>query len=222
MATFAELQQLKSHLIHKVLDASLFVAPRSAPLIEAITDDSPGGLLSLPTGYEDIGRLDKDAGISFPREVNTEDVMSIGAGQPVRRDVISDITTVSVTAQETKRAVLESYYGIDLSGIEADATTGEVSFARPDRPATRYVRVLALGKDGEGADAVYIARFLPRMSMTSPGEQMFKDTDALVYPLEFTSFVDDVAGFSERVFFGGPGWLAALEDYGFPQAPATP
>lgn len=219
MATFAEIQDLKADLIRKVLEASLFVAPTSAPVINAITDAS--GLLILPAGYEDVGRVDKDAGIGFPMDVTTEDVTSLGAAQPTRRDISSAVGTLTVTPQETKRKTLELYNSMDLSAVEADSTTGEVSFDLPDRPTIRYMRGLALGKDGEGSEAIYVARHLPRMAMTEPGEQSWNDTAALTYPLTFTGFPDDAAGFAQRWFFGGPGWAALAGRHGFPTAAAV-
>ena len=40
--------------------------------------------------------------------------------------------------------------------------------------------------------------------------------EAWVRQMTFTSFKDDVAGFSVRHYFGGPGWAAMLEAMGFP------
>lgn len=220
MPNYADLQDRKSQLIRKALEGSIFRAPASSPVITAITDAT--GLLELPTGYEDVGWITKGDGVTWTREFETSNVTSWGAAEPTRRDVTTDQSGLQFTMQETKKSVLELYHSVDLSAVEASADSGEVMFDKPDRPITRYDRFLAMFRDGDGADTIYIARWLPRGAVTEVGEQQWveESEDGVTYPVTLSAYRDDTVGTSMRYFFGGPGWLALLDDMGFTQASA--
>src|SRR5690606_196954 len=104
---------------------------------------------------------------------------------------------------ESKRLAFELHEGIDLSAVTQDAN-GNVSWDQPDRPASAYYRVLALFKDGEGADAIYFAKWLPRAMVTDQGEQSWNEESELQYPLTLTAFVDDAVGTAVRSMWAGP------------------
>lgn len=206
MPTFASLQKRQSELIRKALDGSIFVAPYTAPPVSAITDAS--GMLALPTGYNDVGWIDKGDGATWTADTDAAETTSWGSATPNRRDLNTKTTGLQFTMQETKRATLELYHGMDLSGVTPSTTTGEVTFDEPSSPAPRYLRVLAIAKDGAGADAIYIARWLPRASVTDVAEVTFKDDEEIRYGVTLTAYNDATAGTAVRYFFGGPGWMA--------------
>jgi hypothetical protein len=214
MPSFSDLQSLVDANIRKGLQGSVFVAPMSVTAeIVALKDAT--GLLSVPSGYVDVGRLTKDQGATWTREVETSDVTSLGAGQPTRRDITSDVTGLQFTMQESKRAVFELHEGIDLSAVTYDAN-GNVSWDKPDRPASIYYRVFALFKDGEGTDAVYFAKWLPRVQVTDRGEQAWNEENELQYPVTLTAFVDSEFGTSARTLWAGS--TARLDAMGFSAA----
>lgn len=178
-------------------------------------------LLALPTGYDDLGLLTND-GTQFSRDVSASEVTSFGRTSPTRTDIVSDTTTMSVTAQETKLITIGLATGADLSGVEAAFQTGEVSIAKPARPKSRHYRVLSLAVDDGDAGEIYVARFLPRAKVTNYSEQALLGSgdDPITWGVTFTGEVDSDLGYSERWIFGGPGWLALLADMGFTQAVA--
>ena len=219
MPAWDELKRHQTHLIRKALEGSTFIAPTSAQLITALTDES-SELLALPDGYVDVG-LVSDDGPQFGAEVESSDITSWGHVQPTRRDIISDVTTLSIVPQETNRWTVALYAGVDPDALTPDATSGELVIEKPTRPAPRYYRVLTIGVDESDAGEIYIARYLPRASVTDKDDQAFQSSsdEALSWPVTLTGYLDSVAGYSEAFFFGGPGWKALLSDMGFGVTP---
>lgn len=222
MANYEDLKNKQTELIRKALDGSVFLSDdlASATAIATLTTDSataPGTpeLATLPVGYDDLGWLTNE-GAQFSRDVATSEVTSFGSVSPTRTDVTSDSTTMSVTAQETKLLTIGLFTGADLSALTTDATTGELSIAKPSRPKSRHYRVLSLAVDQGDGGEIYIARFLPRAKVTGYSEQAFGGgDDPITWGVTFTGEEDSDLGFSERWFFGGPGWKALLTDMGF-------
>lgn len=215
MASFAELQKQADDLIRKGLEGSVFVAPYSEDTeIDALMD-AQGGLVALPPGYEDVGLITKDQGVAWSREVDTSDVESLGRSEPTRRDIISDVTGLEFTMQEMKALTLELYEGLSLADVVAEAAGdhSNIVFDKPDRPASIYYRLLALFKDGEGADAFYFAKWLPRVQVTDRSEQSWNENDEIQYGVTVTAFNDPEFGTSVRTLLGVP--TAAVAKMGF-------
>lgn len=211
-------ESLKSHqdaLIRKALEGSVFIAPITAPTVSALTDVD-GSLLALPAGYVDGGHMTDD-GAQFSSDVSTSDITSWGSVQPSRRDITSDVTTLQVSWQETKKATIAAYTGVDMSTLTPDPTSGELIVDKPDRPADLKYRILTIGVDLTDAGDIYIARYFPRSSVTDKDDQNFQSSDdsALPWPVTLTAYKDDSLGTAERFFFGGPGWEALLAAMGF-------
>lgn len=221
MADYEALKNKQTELVRKSLDGSAFVAPVTADAITTLTSYTAGppvviDLTPLPTDYDDLGWLTSD-GMQFSRDVAASEVTSFGSVSPTRTDITSDTTTLTVTAQETKLLTIGMATGADLSNVVPTLNTGEVSIAKPVRPKSKHYRVLALAVDLGDAGEIYIARFLPRAKVTSYAEQSFANGDeAITWGVTFTGEEDSTLGYSERWIFGGPGWLALLDEMGFP------
>ncbi|MDG9703813.1 phage tail protein [Streptomyces sp. DH37] len=210
-------ETLKNHqntLIRKSLEGSTFIAPITSDAITSLTG-ADSSLNALPAGYNDLGWMSDD-GAQFSSDVETSDVTSWGAVEPTRRDIVSDVTTLQVSLQETNKHTIGLYTGADMTAVVPDATSGEVVVEKPDRPPLRYWRVLTIGVDLADAGEIYIARFLPRASLTDKDDQAFNNgDDPLGWPVTLTGYMDDTLGYSERFYFGGPGWEALLSAMGF-------
>lgn len=214
MPAWEELKNQQNHLIRKALEGEVFAAPITADPITALTDET-SELLALPTGYVGMGYMSDD-GAQFASEVESSDVTSWGAVEPTRRDITSDVTTLTGFFQETHRMSIALYTGVDAASLTPDAQSGELMVAKPDRPANRHYRILTIGVDLADAGEIYIARFLPRASVTDKDDQAFQSgDDPLGWPTTLTAYKDASLGFSEAFFFGGPGWKALLSDMGF-------
>lgn len=218
MAVLADLKQAQADLIRKALDCAIIVAPTSAAVPTAFTTGATGVLSALPTGYKGLGYVTKDDGLTWSRDVAAEEVTSYGSVTPTRRDMVSDSTTVSFTCQETKLAVMQEFYGVDLSAVTPTASTGELGFSQPLSPSSGYTRLIAIAQDGVGTDTVYVIKILPRAQLSEVGEQTWNDSGAIGYPLTYTATPDNTLGYAVRHVFAGPGWKSRLVAAGFPAA----
>jgi hypothetical protein len=213
MPSFAELQNHFDDLIRKGLEGSVF-AKRYAeadPEIAKLKDAT--GLLAIPPGYVDVGNLTKDQGVNWTRDIESSDTNSLGKSEPTRRDITSDVTGLQFTMQESKRVVFELYDGIDLTAVKQDAN-GNVSWDKADRPASIKYRMFALFKDGDGADAIYFAKWLPRAEVTDRGEQSWNEDGEVQYPVTITAYNDKTVGTSMRTLWAGPA--TKMTAMGFP------
>jgi hypothetical protein len=218
MPAWDELKKHQNHLIRKALEGSVFAAPITAPAVTALTDTT-SELLDLPTGYVDLGFMSDD-GAQFSSDIDSSDVTSWGSVEPTRRDITQDVTTLQGFFQETNKMTVALYTGVDAASLTPSATSGELMIDKPDRPASRHYRILTIGVDLADAGEIYVARFLPRASVTDKDDQNFQSgDDPLGWPVTMTAYKDSALGTSERYFFGGPGWKALLADMGFTTTP---
>lgn len=205
MVAFADLREHVQSLRRRAVDGSVFIAPYTATLVTNLTTGATPTLSALPTGYEDLG-LTSDDGSQFEREVEESTSTSFGHTEPTMSSIDSDVTTLTVVAQETKLLTLSLYLGADPDGIAADATTGETHIRKPLNPEVRYYRVLCLYVDQYEGDDLYIGRILPRAKLSGRGaQQIGKTEDGVLYEVTFTAMYDDTAGYSEDFFLAGEG-----------------
>jgi hypothetical protein len=204
MATFAEAKGHTAANVRKILEMAIFVKPveDDDTAITQVYVTATG--LTIPAGYLPVGMVTKDDGATWSRDQESSDVTSYGYAEPVRRDIVSDVTGLSFTMQESKKTTMELFHGLDLSTVTTD-TAGNFFFDKASRPAQRKYRVLALGKDGDGPDAIYVARWLPNAQITENGEQAWSEGDEVKYPATFTAYTDSTFGTSFREIWGGPG-----------------
>lgn len=222
MPTIESVQAFKSDLIRKALTGAVFAAPGDADPILTLTTTTGGvtSLTALPTDYKSVGLISKENAPSWSRASELSETTSWGRAEPSRSDIVSLVTGLAFTAQETNRQTLELYLQQDLSAVTPTAGSGEVQITDPTTPAPVYSRLFVVARDGVGEDAIYIARFLPKAQVTESGEQAWSDGAEINYPLTITAKTDDVLGYSVRHYFGGPGWKSRLVSMGFPAAAA--
>lgn len=217
--TFDAMKSQNNDLIRKALSGSLFLAPYEADPIAALTlwtAGSPGvlNLNLLPDDWDDAGYLTDD-GVSHDNEVTTSDTTAWQSTAPVRSDVTADTDTITAVMEETKLLTIGLYTGATIS-TTLTANTGELSIAKPARPTTKYYRAMSLAVDGEGDSEFFLARFYPKVKVTSRNAQSFaKGDDPISWGVTLTSFVDDDLGYSMKWLFGGTGWKAAAVAMGF-------
>lgn len=216
--TFQEQQGHKPENIRKILEMAIFVKPKEVADTDIKTIWTAADGLVVPAGYMPVGLTTKDDGASWTRDQETSEVTSHGYAESTRTDIVGDKTGLAFTMQESKRNVMEMHHGIDLSAVTTDVD-GNFYFDKAARPAAKHYRVLAIGKDGDGPDAIYVARWLPDATITENGEQAWTEGDEVKYPATFSSKTDSTVGTSFREIWGGPGLDHVA--MGFP-APAGP
>lgn len=215
----------QGELIRKSLKGGSFIASIDAAVPSRLTDPTDHKLKALPVGtptayalpWTDFGYLTND-GSQFANDVSSSDVTSFGSTTPTRSDITADTTTMTLVAQETKLVTLGVYTGADLAPGSTE-TDGELIITKPDRPKSKAYRVLSIGVDDGDGGEIYIARLLPRAKVTSKADQAFGGgDDPIGWGVTFTGEKDSTLGFSERWFFGGPGWNFLLTKMGFTAA----
>ena len=215
MPTFNDLQEHFTEQIRKGLEGSFFVKRYEDADTAIVALKDATGLLAIPTGYTDVGVLTKDQGLTWTRDISTNDTTSLGYAEPTRRDITSDVTGLQFTMQESKRQAFELHEGLDLSAVEQDAN-GNVYWDKPSRPASIFYRGLALFKDGDGADALYFGKWLPRFQITDRREQAWREEVEVQYGVTATAYVDQAIGTAVRSLWAGPA--AKLTQMGFSAA----
>lgn len=219
MASYVDtLKSKQTELIRKSLDGSVFIAPESAELLDSLTSGATGEIQALPALYKDLGWLTTD-GAQFSRDVTTSTVTSWGSVTPTRSDVTADVSTLTVSCQETSLVTVGLATGAQLTAVSRDATTGELIIKKPSRASSRVYRVLSVAVDETSAGEIYIARYLPRARVSGFAEQSFGGgDDPITWGVTFTGEEDSDFGASEAWMFGGPGWRSLLVDMGFTAA----
>lgn len=219
MPNYAGLATKKNELIRRARDGSVFIAPKSADSITALTTGATPTLSALPTGYKDLGWTSTD-GVTFGRETESSQIRSFGSTEPTREDITSDTITMSVTAQETKMLTIGLATGVDTTSLTAAATTGELSVSKANLPNPRYYRVLGLFVDESSDGEIYFGRYMPNARITEFGETVYSSDgdDPIQYALTFTGFADSTLGYSHRWIWAGAGWKALLAAMDITQA----
>lgn len=208
--------------IKKFTRAVVFFAPITATVPVTLTEvvsAAPPTLLALPVDYVSGGLIKKDGGFEFSSDREIADVESLGYTSPTRKDVQSEDISVTFSLQEFKRVSFEKYLGADLSTATVDATTGEVSFARPITPELIEFRAFIIARDRSGPNATYYGRFYPRAVISEVDTQSFSPEDEYAFPLTMAAYPDATLGYAEKLFIGGPGFKTlGTAGHGFPAA----
>lgn len=215
MVKYDELAAAKGKLIRKALGGFIMVAPMSVSVPEKVFADKQGNFIDFKeAGFTPLGWLTKGDGINFSRETEQSEVESFGAQEPTRVDFTKDTTSAAFNCQETNKKVLELYYSQDLSEVEPDSETGEISFEQRD-PETIYRRMIYIAHDGKGKDAKYIVKIMPKATISEVQEQSWSSESELAYGMTAKASKDDELGYSVRHVFGGPGFEKLYADMGF-------
>lgn len=214
MPDFKELNKTRASLIRKAKGGMILTADMDVDVPEEIME-SPTELFDFATaGFEPLGWLSKSDGVNFAREIETSEVESFGASEATRVDITSDSTSAAFVCQETSRKTLELFHNVDLSDVKATAN-GEIIFEQEATPDTTYRRFIHIARDGNGDNAIYIAKVMPRGTIVDPQEQSWSNEDALAYGMSVTATTDEELGYAVRHHFGGPGWIKLLKSMGF-------
>jgi hypothetical protein len=217
--TFGALVTQNNANVRKALKGGVLVAPMSQALPSSLTIDSPTTpgtpVLQTLTGFTSLGFFD-DSGAVFDENINSSDIAAWGELAPVRRDITSDVTALKVTGLETNKTTLATYFGVDATTLVPDATTAELQIPKNASPVALYYRVLVLSQDGAAGSEYWIARMLPRASLTNIGSMTFASKDTpIAYDMEFTAYKDATAGYSVMTYLAGPGWKTNKTGAGF-------
>lgn len=213
--SFKDLRGTNSHLIRKFLGGVIFIGPADADIPDEWCKDADGGLVNLKAlGYMPLGWLTKSEGIEFSRETENSDVESFGSPEPTRTDITKDVTSAQFTCQETNRAVLELYYGVDLSKVQ-QSNFGDIVFDNATSPETKYYRMISVAHDGVGKNAFYFIRVMPKATVSEVQSLTVNSENESKYGLTLKATVDDKVGYAIRNIYTGPKAKDWYSDMGF-------
>lgn len=217
--TFGALATNNTANVRKALRGGVLIAPISTSIPASITVDSAGSpgtpVLQTLTGFSSLGCFSDD-GTKFSRDIKDSTITPWGFLDPARRDIVSDVTSVTFTALETNKQTLALYFGVDPSTLTPDATTAELHIDKAASAQAIYYRLLVLGQDGAAGSEYWPARLLPRASVTSFDDIVFQSGDtAIVYGMTLTAYKDTTAGYADRSIWAGPGWKTNKTAAGF-------
>ena len=204
--TFDQVKGHNATNIKKILRMAVFAAPDSAAAPTSLVNSS--NQLVIPDAYESIGILDKEQAFTMTPSLTVSEVSGYGYGQTLRRDVVSRNNALAFTGLETVRRMLEVYYGLDLSTVQASSVASgknEIIFDEPDRPDSLYWRILTVGVDGDGANTIYFADLYPRATLSEVAALASSETDPRRYGVTMGTDADTVLGTAHRQFIAGPG-----------------
>jgi hypothetical protein len=214
--TFAALVTTNDGNVRKGLKGGVIVGPySSATLPTAMTSGSTPALQSLTGWTGSLGRL-SDAGADFSKQITAQSTYGWGEGDPARTDISQKTNKLKFQALETNKTVLATYFGVTLSSLTADLTTGEVTLAEPVDLSTIYYRMMVLAQDGSSGAEQWLTTVLPKAAISNYGNMVFaNNANVVLYDVEVTAFVDSVAGYSMWHSYSGPGWLSNKTAAGF-------
>lgn len=221
MGNFDSIKKHQSELIRKALSGSVFIAEATADGIEDLTQatgTAPNQVIDLaplPTDYFDLGLLSDD-GVSHSSETTSSDITSWQSISPTRSDITAENTTITLLAQETSLVNLALHSGSAFSSLIPDAATKELSIPKATRPSSKFYRLLTLAVDENEFGEIYLARYFPRAKITGKAEQAFSKGDVPIgWGMTFQGYEDSDVGYSERLIFGGPGWVGLQAKMGW-------
>lgn len=219
MPSFSTVKAAERSLLLKPLDAAIFLADHYTAAPTAYTN-AGSALQALPEAFEPVGLISKKDGVTFGRKVDSERTESYGEAEPTRIDMVSVEHSLEFTPQQVSKTTLELTTRANLSTVTSDSANGEVRFAEPTSLSIRYYSALAIAKDGDDAEPVYIFRYMPMVALTDTGDQTWDMAGTIPPKVTMTPFRDDTAGFAVEHAFGGLGWKNIAVKAGF--ATATP
>lgn len=190
----------------------------STPLIE-IAHDPTTGELELPADGKAIGLLDKQQAARLTNTININDIQSHGEGTATRQIPTGRVVGIGLNPQETHRANLENYWGIDLSNVTPDESGG-VTFGVSGLPEVFLKRTIVYAKDFYQGLPWCITYIGNRTNVSERSEQSNGDAEVAGYPYTINfQGEDELDGDPLIIDIFGPGWQAILDsgvDTGFP------
>lgn len=207
----AELASNQPGGVWKALGGIIYYGGASVAIPTAFTTSATADMVQLvATDYFKLGLITKGDGVTFSRDINTDEEEAWSYNEPVRTDITTDTTSAAFTLMETNRAALEMYDFVDLSNTSAppDATSGEVAYNKPLANAITYRRLIFLGVDGVGTNRRYRWKIMPRAQVVGVDDEQWQVGSSTKFPLTIRATVDTALGYAVRNVMGGPGQKA--------------
>lgn len=190
----------------KALGGIIYTAPIATPIPAAFTTATTADLVQLdPLVWTRLGLITKGDGVTFSRDVSTDEEQSWGYNEATRIDITSNVTSAKFTLQETTKEVLSLYDFVDLSAVTADATTGEFQYSKPITTTLQFRRMIFMAVDGAGTQRRYRFKIMPRAQVVAVDDEVWQQGAVTKYPLTIRANTDTTLGYAVRNALAGPG-----------------
>jgi len=202
----AELASNQPNNLFKALGGIIYVADTSVAIPTAFTTLATADLLTISaTNWKKLGLITKGDGVTFSRDMNTDEEEAWGYNEPVRTDITSDVTSAAFTLMEQNKQTLQMYDFVDLSAVTADATTGEWAYNKPLITPLNFKRMIFMAVDGAGTDRRYRFKIMPRAQVIGVNDEVWSQGGTNKFPVQIRASVDTTLGYAVRNVFAGPG-----------------
>ena len=205
----AELASNSPSNMFKALGGIIYTAEMATAVPTAFTSGTGGDLVTInPANWFKLGLITKGDGVTFSRDISTDEEEAWGYSEAVRTDITTDTTSAAFPLMEQNRRTLELYDFVDLSAVTADATTGEWGYSRPLSSTLKYRRILYLAVDGAGTDRRYRFKIMPRAQVVGVADEVWAQGATTKFPVTIRATPDPALGYAVRNHFAGPGQKA--------------
>lgn len=158
----------------------------------ALSATAPTGTSGTLTGFTDLGYISEDGvTLTLPDAGDVERIPAWQNGATVLtiRTPTEDNPTFAMTFLETKREVVETYFGVTVT---QSATEG--SFDYDTQEQREYASYVVDVVDG----AELIRNYIPRGIVASVGDQVYANGEAIGYEVTIECERDQTAGYNFR------------------------
>src|SRR4051794_36996420 len=106
----AELASNQPANMFKAIGGIIWIGNTSVAIPSTFTTATTSDFVQLPaTDWFKLGLLTKGDGVTFSRDINTDEEEAWGYNEPVRTDITSDVTSAAFTLMEQNRRTLELF-----------------------------------------------------------------------------------------------------------------
>lgn len=210
VALFQQLKGKNDPLVTVPLNSMVALHPWSpgATYIPAnICDPTSGALQGLQPGWSTGGELQKKAGIDITPDRKTSDVEGAGSLVPRRTVITSEGVSIDYTAQEWRKVNMSVFYGVDMSQVWVNPTSGEWRAHKSASPIQQYFSMIVLAFDGLPSSEVYPFWIFPKVACPKVGKISLVDGSEMAFPSTLTIYEDNA-------YVSSDGYVGPLYDFG--------
>lgn len=184
------------------------------PYMPANLTDASGILQDLPAGWQQIGEIQKAAGVNITPDTQTTPIEGYGSSNPRRTLVTSETFAIDFLAQEWRKVNLSMWHNTDLTSV--NATPGQGFKARKtSQLGLQYYSIILLGLDGTPGNEIYIWFEFGKTAVTQRQAMSGQQNAELGMPLTLNVFEDSEWGALYDFGLSGPGFDDIAVDAGF-------
>lgn len=198
------MRSLNGNLVYKFGSGGLYIADYETPCPQSVLSADNTDFLP-PTGFVFAGLMTVD-GVTTHRAMSTADVPAWQTTQVIRSDVDSDFRSFSVKLLENNVASIAVKLKQPIATLAMKpGAAGHVDSPVDGAEPLRRGFWIAYDRKRD----VFRGQIFPQISLSAPGDEIFKRADANMADVTFTAYYDAGYGTDCRDFIGGAGWTAS-------------